>query len=253
MAEQQVVVIGSQHSFLVTSIIRGLEKAGLKAAGIEPGANAMPLLMEGGICILFLGDQFNTAFYTGFAQAAKKKNLSVILIGETQEISVARTHIPGSNVTHVLSRPVDMELLLEDIQSLQSQAEAQEESGGRKRILVVDDDPTMLQTIRMWLQDKYTLFITSSGAQAITLLAKQEVDLVLLDYAMPVTDGPAVLGMMRSMEETKDIPVIFLTTKNDRESVMKAVELKADSFILKSLPSSQIIAKIDEFVASMED
>lgn len=65
-------------------------------------------------------------------------------------------------------------------------------------------------------------------------------DLILLDYEMPVTDGPQVLEMLRSDDETKSIPVIFLTGKDDKESVMSVLALKPEGYILKTSGKEEI-------------
>ncbi len=64
---------------------------------------------------------------------------------------------------------------------------------------------------------------------------------------MPVTNGPKVLEMLRSDSETKDIPVIFLTGKSDRESVMEVVALKPQGYFLKTVPMEELLKKLDEF------
>ena len=117
----------------------------------------------------------------------------------------------------------------------------------KKKILVVDDDGTMLRTIKSWLSEKYQVFMVNSGMAAITFLAKNEVDLILLDYEMPVTTGPQVLKMLRSEPSTSDIPVMFLTVKSDKESVMQVIDLKPEKYLLKTMPPAELIANIDDF------
>lgn len=85
------------------------------------------------------------------------------------------------------------------------------------------------------------------GAMAIKYLAMSHPDLVLLDYEMPICDGRQVLEMIRAEAEFSDVPVIFLTGKNDRESVMKATALKPEGYLLKSMEPAQIVHAIDEF------
>ena len=89
--------------------------------------------------------------------------------------------------------------------------------------------------------------MASSGMNAITFLAKNPVDLILLDYEMPVASGPQVLEMIRSEPATSSIPVMFLTSKSDRESVLKVVSLKPEKYLLKTMPPEELIANIDDF------
>ena len=82
---------------------------------------------------------------------------------------------------------------------------------------------------------------------AITFLAKNEIDLILLDYEMPITTGPQVLEMLRSEENTAKIPVMFLTNKGDKESVMNVLGLKPEKYLLKTMSKSELLGQIDEF------
>lgn len=105
----------------------------------------------------------------------------------------------------------------------------------------------MLRNIKKWLEDRYQVILANSGAMAIKYLATNRPDLVLLDYEMPVVDGSQVLQMIRSETEFCDIPVIFLTGKNDKESIMKVLELKPEGYLLKTMEPQKIIQEIDNF------
>ena len=89
--------------------------------------------------------------------------------------------------------------------------------------------------------------MANSGLQAIKWLGKNKVDLILLDHEMPVTNGPQVLEMLRSDEETRNIPVIFLTGKRDKESVMAVVALKPEGYFLKDIKKDELLEKLQEF------
>ena len=123
----------------------------------------------------------------------------------------------------------------------------------RKKILVVDDSGTMLRKIKEWLDDKYKITLANSGARAMKALAIEIPDLVLLDYEMPIVDGRQVLSMMRAESEYQDIPVMFLTGKSDKESVMAVMSLNPVGYLLKTQPSHEIIKQIDDFFASQEN
>ena len=83
--------------------------------------------------------------------------------------------------------------------------------------------------------------------QAIKLLAKNKVDLILLDYEMPVTSGPQVLEMLRSDEDTSSVPVMFLTGKDDKESVMSVMSLRPDGYILKNIQQGELLERLRDF------
>lgn len=117
----------------------------------------------------------------------------------------------------------------------------------KRNILVVDDDSTMLRTLRLWLSDKYKVYMANSGASAIALLEKNKVDLILLDYEMPEADGPQVLRMLRENPATRETPVMFLTARTDKESILSVMELKPEKYLLKTMPPDDLMNNIDEF------
>ena len=82
-----------------------------------------------------------------------------------------------------------------------------------------------------------------------TFLLKTKVDLILLDYEMPVVDGPQVFQMLRSEEATKNIPVVFLTGVGTREGVTRVMSLKPDGYILKSTTREGLLDSINGVLA----
>ena len=117
----------------------------------------------------------------------------------------------------------------------------------RKSILIVDDDAQYLSLVREWLKDKYKVYMANSGLQALKLLGLNKVDLILLDYEMPVTSGPQVLEMLRSDPETASIPVMFLTGKNDKQSVMSVLELKPEGYFLKNIGKEELLEQLQDY------
>ena len=69
----------------------------------------------------------------------------------------------------------------------------------------------------------------------------------LLDYDMPVCDGRHVLEMLRSEKEFADVPVIFLTSRDDPESVKKVLSLKPEGYMMKYLKPTEIRSRVDNF------
>ena len=116
-----------------------------------------------------------------------------------------------------------------------------------KHILLIDDDLTYLKTVQNWLSSRYRVTIARSGMQAITYIANHTPDLILLDYEMPITSGPKVLEMIRSEHDTESIPIIFLTGRSDKGSVMSVMGLKPQGYLLKSMTKEQILETIDNF------
>ena len=125
--------------------------------------------------------------------------------------------------------------------------EADEEHKMGKHILLIDDDLAYLKMVQGWLTPQYRVTIAKSGMQAITYIANHVPDLILLDYEMPITSGPQVMEMIRSEPNSEGIPIIFLTGKSDKESVMSVMALKPQGYMLKSMPKEEILKTIDNF------
>lgn len=164
------------------------------------------------------------------------------LIGTDVEITNAYTVIPKPCVQATFSRPVNMKDITAKLNPLFG-----ENLPDKRRILVVDDDSVMLRTMNNWLSKQYDVFMANSGMNAISLLAKQHVDLILLDYEMPVISGLQVFEMLQSEPATANIPVIFLTAKDDKDTVMKVLSVKPAKYLLKTMPTEELMKSIDNF------
>ncbi len=125
--------------------------------------------------------------------------------------------------------------------------EEKRDANRKKKLLLVDDSDFMLRALQDLLGSDYEVSTAKSGLSAIRNIALDRPDLILLDYEMPVCNGGQVLEMIRSEKDFTDIPVIFLTCRVDRESVQKAMALRPEGYLSKSLPSEALKQKIDHF------
>ena len=170
--------------------------------------------------------------------------VQMIPIGDKNAIRFIKDRVSGDLVYAVYERPIDNAAFVDNVSEMFRKLESGE---FRKTILIVDDDPSYLGLVREWLKGTYKVAMANSGLQAIKWLGKNKADLILLDHEMPVTAGPQVLEMLRSEEETKNIPVIFLTGKGDKESVMAVVALKPEGYFLKTIEREELLAKLKIF------
>lgn len=120
----------------------------------------------------------------------------------------------------------------------------------KRTILAVDDSGIILRKIKALLEDTYQVVLANSGAMAIKYLTLNTPDLILLDYAMPIVDGSQIMQMLREDPEFHHIPIIFLTGKNDAETVKNVMSLKPDGYLLKSMNPQKLHAAIDDFFSS---
>lgn len=124
----------------------------------------------------------------------------------------------------------------------------QEKASRKKHVLVVDDDALMLKAMKEHLREKYDVATAPSGKIALKFLEKKKTDLILLDYAMPVEDGPAVLEKLHANENTKNIPVVFLTGITERSKIQKALVQKPQGYLLKPVDHDKLIEIIENLI-----
>ena len=117
-------------------------------------------------------------------------------------------------------------------------------------MLVVDDSDFMLVAMRQILGSDYEVLTATSGLSAFRSITLDRPDLVLLDYEMPVCNGSQILEMIRSEQGFADIPVIFLTSRVDKESVRKVLELKPQGYLSKSLSPELVKKEVDKFFSA---
>ena len=115
----------------------------------------------------------------------------------------------------------------------------------KMKILAVDDNIINLATIEQELKDKYEVITVNSGVRAIRYLNKDKPDLVLLDVQMALMDGIETLKEMRTMENGATIPVIMLTSKKDRETVIEGSKLGILDYVVKPFDTQDLHERID--------
>ncbi len=117
-------------------------------------------------------------------------------------------------------------------------------------ILVVDDDEMNLRMAEFILkQGSYEARKATSGEEGLVLAAQGGVDLILLDIEMPGMNGIETAEKLRTAEETKNIPIIFLTASPDEESMAAAERLGVLGCVKKPFLPPELLAKIKEVLA----
>lgn len=114
-------------------------------------------------------------------------------------------------------------------------------------ILVVDDEPRNIQVVSNILKEvtECRILYATNGEQALERVAANPIDLILLDMMMPVMDGLSTCRKLHEDTLYRDIPVIFLTAKNDEESLVAGFEAGAVDYISKPFLRRELIARVN--------
>ena len=246
MDNQKLLIVTNTQGMMVISLKTQLEQHGFEAlvsGGKMKEVSQVKDPFEG--AILYLDEELanDTQVLVYMRDQALEHGIPFFVIGDQGEIDDCKKTIPSSSVQKTFVRPVNVTEAAEEIGEYMKE----HSQLSKKKILVVDDSGAMLRNVKGWLEDRYQVILANSGAMAIKYLTLNRPDLVLLDYEMPVVDGRQVLEMIRSEMDFADIPVVFLTSKNDKESVANVVKLKPEGYLLKTMPPAEIIKYVDDF------
>jgi putative two-component system response regulator len=113
-----------------------------------------------------------------------------------------------------------------------------------KKILLVDDNLASLRLVSTHLEGLYEISLAKSGAEALTVCFKEKPDLILLDVIMPQMDGFETIYKLKQIYGMAEVPVIFLTSNNDSESEIMALESGANDFISKPVDKNILLHRI---------
>lgn len=113
------------------------------------------------------------------------------------------------------------------------------------KILVVDDSKMIQTLVQDTLEQKgIKVFKAGDGQEAKDFLQNEEVDLILLDWNMPVMDGPTFLDKIREEGFTK-APVVMMTTENKPEAIQTAIQKGVSEYIMKPFTDDVLFGKIE--------
>jgi two-component system KDP operon response regulator KdpE len=119
-----------------------------------------------------------------------------------------------------------------------------------KLILVVDDEPRMIQFIRMNLElEGYRVIQASNGLEALDKVRDELPDLVIMDVMMPDLDGFETLRILR---ETSDVPVIMLTVKAEEDDIVRGLRLGADDYVTKPFSPRELSSRVEALLRRAE-
>ncbi len=249
--EIQIVIIELSQSVMVRGIKNRLDELHFKVTVL--GNNLSEIERYCGkvdLFILYLSDSIigNSTSIATIEEVIEDVNMDkqkMVLVGEKDYLADISKRMMKLNNFDRFNLPIDMDKLEEMINNVLMTEGTVE----KKSILIVDDDPDYAKMVRSWINEDYTVNIVTGGMQAIKFITKKNVDLILLDYEMPIVDGPKVFEMIKTEEESKNIPVVFLTGNGTREGVLRVMQLEPAGYILKGASKQELQAKIKSVLA----
>jgi DNA-binding NtrC family response regulator len=113
------------------------------------------------------------------------------------------------------------------------------------KILIIDDDPDNIRVLTETLEPHgYEIFLASRADKGIDLAATIQPDVILLDVVMPGKNGFVVCEILKKDAKTKDIPIVFLTSRQEMESIVRGFEIGAVDYITKPLRMAEVLARL---------
>ncbi len=246
----KVLIVSKGETFMVVTMKKALKNSGYEVDNCAMTAKILEANKAGvDIYVLYVddGNEPDQDVLVILRELSVVSGKKVVVIASAEDLRLIQQVVPESNLAATFVRPFDVHGFVAKLNEL-TRMDAPE----KKSILVVDDDVTYLKMVNRWLSEVYKVSVVSSGMQAITWLAKNKADLVILDYEMPVASGSNIYEMLKSEPQTAEIPIMFLTGKNDRESIKKVLSLKPERYLLKSIGKEALLGELDNFFSGRE-
>lgn len=249
--DYKIVIVSELQGYMNMSLRDKITEAGYEVDIVEADVGILSKVKGKIGAYLIYGDESISEKQQAMIylkDQAAEKDIPIFVVGSIEEKEAIGAWIPEHLIRRFFERPINVNEL---VKAMDEYIEAFGVDR-KKKILVVDDSGAMLRNVKGWLEDRYQVILANSGAMAIKYLATNRPDLVLLDYEMPVVNGKQVLEMIRTETEFSDVPVIFLTSKDDRDSVMEVMKLKPEGYLLKTMEPAKIIAEVDNFFEKLK-
>lgn len=243
-----ILLLANTSSYLVSSIMEVLRESGLNIVILDSKQSGIRKIDEKVQAVVIYADSSvieRNDLIVFVKDYASEYGVKVFMIGVPDELATLSQIIPASDIQEKFTRPIDAGEVVKTIDEYVDKRSHIE----TKSILAVDDSGVYLREINTWFSDKYNVTLVNSGLNAIKYLGNHRPDLILLDYEMPICNGKQVLEMIRNDTECGDIPVIFLTSNGDRNTIIDIMPLNVAGYLLKTLPAEKIKQYVDDFFA----
>lgn len=198
------------------------------------------------------------AYANSCLSAIENHDRIIVVIGDRYQLESLREDVV-EDVDLQLSKPISIKKIqmqielvikekriareIQEREILRLQKEFEESK--KRHILVIDDDPTTLRTIKMYLEEKYIVATAPSGKFGLKFLSQKHTDLVILDYEMPELSGREVFQQIKDDEKTSNIPVVFLTGISDTSKIKNVLAMQPQGYLLKPVDYDRLHQTLD--------
>jgi DNA-binding response OmpR family regulator len=122
---------------------------------------------------------------------------------------------------------------------------AAQQSSGAKKVLIVDDEPHIVNLVKLSLNSsRYNVTGANSAREALTMLETQDPDLILVDLMMPGINGYELCNALRAHSKTREKPIIILSAKGQISDKIHAIDVGADDYITKPFDPLELERRI---------
>jgi len=118
----------------------------------------------------------------------------------------------------------------------------------KKKIIIADDEPHILDLLRIIFKDEYSLVLVENGREVLEAVRRIRPDLILLDVMMPDINGYEVCEILKNNPKTSDIVIAMLSAKGQERDIIQGLKLGADYYITKPFHPAELKKKIGEII-----
>ncbi|MFP4403671.1 MAG: response regulator transcription factor [Nanoarchaeota archaeon] len=118
----------------------------------------------------------------------------------------------------------------------------------KKKILIAEDEPNIIELLKIILSDSYDLFIAKDGKETLKLIKEKKIDLILLDIMMPYFNGYEICEKIKNDKNKKHIKIVILSAKGQEKEIIKGLQCGADIYITKPFDPIELENKISDLL-----
>lgn len=178
------------------------------------------------------------------------KEFPIVIFG-TEEQREAFSSFGEVLLSRYVTMPMDVQEILQYLKEHTSLVIGENDNLAQtqpKLILLVDDSPVLLRSMKHMLENEYRIAMATSGKQAMEMIEKEVPDLVILDYEMPGYDGKQTLEMIREKEGMEETPVVFLTGHGDSDHIRSVLDLNPAAYFSKPPKAEKIFEILQQLL-----